>query len=168
MSFEVHPPVDAVATFSGGDTVDVIQLPARTIAIVRVHVTPRNEPTRPTLLFEGDIDLDAERFHIVRMQGRLIPSGRTTSFLSAIIQGVLYVNLENAEYDEEYWLPSVQRMEAQAVSRLGEGRADDLPRPSWPSAPALAAEPREKAQTAHIVPPTERGIDDHDPMTFRR
>jgi zinc protease len=37
---------------------------------------------------------------------------------------------------------------ARAFSRLGEGRADDLPRPSWPSAPALAAEPREKAQTA--------------------
>ncbi|HEX6694412.1 MAG TPA: hypothetical protein VF035_06955 [Longimicrobiales bacterium] len=113
---------DAVYTFSGGDTVDVIRLPDRTISLVRVHVTPRRNPALPTLLFDGDIDVDADRFHIVRMQGRLIPSGRPSTFLSSFIQGVLYVSLENAEYDEEYWLPREQRMEAQAVSRLGEGR----------------------------------------------
>src|SRR5687767_4131189 len=43
---------EAVYGFSGGDTVDVIRLPKRTISIVRVHVTPRGTPTRPTLLFE--------------------------------------------------------------------------------------------------------------------
>ncbi len=113
---------EAIYSFSGGDTVDVIRLPGRTISILRVHVTPRNEPSRPTLLFEGDIDVDSDRFHIVRMQGRLIATGRSTSFLNNFLQGVLYVKLENAEYDEEYWLPREQRFEVQAVSRIGEGR----------------------------------------------
>lgn len=113
---------DAVYSFSGADTVDVIRLPARVISIIRVHVVPRREPSRPTLLFEGDIDLDADRFHIVRMQGRLIATGRGSSFLSNFLQGVLYVKLENAEYDQEYWLPREQRFEAQAVSRIGDAR----------------------------------------------
>ena len=113
---------DAVYSFSGGDTVDVIILPKRTISLIRVHVAPRRNPTRPTLLFEGDIDVDADRYAIVRMQGRLIATGRSSSFLSNFLQGVLYVKLENAEYDEQYWLPREQRFEAQAVSRIGDAR----------------------------------------------
>jgi hypothetical protein len=113
---------DAAYYFSGGDTVDVIRLPTRTISIIRIHVSPRREPARPTLLFEGDIDVDADRYTIVRMQGRLIATGRPTSFLGNILQGVLYVRLENAEYDEQYWLPREQRFEAQAVSRIGDAR----------------------------------------------
>jgi hypothetical protein len=65
-----------VYRFAGGDTVDIIVLPARRIPIVRIHVEPRATPRLPTLLFHGDIDLDVTRMHIVRMQGRLIPSGR--------------------------------------------------------------------------------------------
>lgn len=113
---------DEVYRFTGGDTVDVIRLPDRTIPIARIHVQARGTPTRPTLLFEGDIDVDATRLHIVRMQGRLIPSGRGRSVLDAIAQGVLYVRFETAEYDERYWLPREQRFEAQAVSRISEGR----------------------------------------------
>ena len=37
---------------------------------------------------------------------------------------------------------------ARAFTRLGEGREELLARPTWPSMPALAAEPRQKAQTA--------------------
>src|SRR5690606_24708408 len=74
------------------------------------------------LLFEGDIDLDAERLHIVRMQGRLIPSGRSRTFLDAIAQGMLFVQFEAAEWDGAYWLPREERFEVQAVSRLSEGR----------------------------------------------
>lgn len=111
-----------VYRFTGGDTVDVIQLPDRTIPIVRIHVQARGTPERPTLLFEGDIDVDASRMNIVRMQGRLVPSGRSGSFIDRIAQGVLYVRFETAEYDGEYWLPREQRFEAQAVSRLSEGR----------------------------------------------
>jgi hypothetical protein len=111
-----------VYRYTGGDTVDVIVLPARRIPIIRIHVEPRAQPRLPTLLFEGHIDLDVTRMHIVRMQGRLIPSGRGRSALDLIAQGVLYVSFETAEYDEGYWLPRTQRFEAQAVSRLGEER----------------------------------------------
>ena len=113
---------DEVYRFSGGDTINVIELADRRIVIVRIHVEARGVPLRPTLLFEGDIDLDATRMHIVRMQGRLIPSGRSSTWLDAVAQGVLYVRFEDAEWDERYWLPREQRFEAQAVSRLSEGR----------------------------------------------
>lgn len=125
----VHPFAanrDAIYRFSGGDTVDVIRLPDRTIPIVRVHVEPRAQPARPTLLFTGDVDVDATRLHIVRMQGRLVPSGRRETWgsrvLGAAFAGVLFVRFESAEYDEAYWLPREQRFEVQAISRLGEGR----------------------------------------------
>jgi hypothetical protein len=113
---------EQVYRYSGGDTVDVIVLPERRIPIVRIRVEPRAQPARPTLLFHGDIDLDLTRMHIVRMQGRLIPSGRGRSPLDFIAQGVLFVRFETAEYDEGYWLPRTQRFEAQAVSRLGDER----------------------------------------------
>lgn len=116
------PGREEVYRFSGGDTVDIIALPARRIPIVRVRVEPRGRPARPTLLFHGDVDLDVTRMHIVRMQGRLIPSGRARSVLDYFAQGVLFISFETAEYDEGYWLPRTQRFEAQAVSRLGEER----------------------------------------------
>ena len=141
---------DEVYRFAGGDTVDIINLPDRTLHIVRIRVAARGTPERPTLLFEGDIDLDAERMHIVRMQGRLIPSGRSRTFLDAIAQGVLFVRFETAEYDGAYWLPRTQRFEAQAVSRLSEGRVvfRVVSRfvdvwPNDPEAVARAPDPRE-------------------------
>ncbi|MGH7447722.1 MAG: hypothetical protein ACRELT_09190, partial [Longimicrobiales bacterium] len=141
---------DEVYRFSGGDTVDIINLPDRTLHIVRIRVSAHGTPARPTLLFEGDIDVDAERLHIVRMQGRLIPSGRSSTFLDAIAQGVLFVRFETAEYDGAYWLPRTQRFEAQAVSRLSEGRVVfrvvsrfvDV-EPNDPQAVARAPDPRE-------------------------
>ncbi|NJD09266.1 MAG: hypothetical protein FIB01_02100 [Gemmatimonadetes bacterium] len=118
---------EGVYRFSGGDTIGVIRLQGRAIPVVRVHVAPAAQPARPTLLFEGDIDVDAARLHIMRMQGRLIPSGRKETFgsrlASAAFSGVLFVGLESGEYDERYWLPREQRFEVQALSRLGEGRA---------------------------------------------
>lgn len=139
-----------VYRFSGGDTVDVIRLPDRTVTIVRVRVEARGTPARPTLLFEGDIDLDVDRLHIVRMQGRLVPSGRSSTFLDAIATGVLFVRFVTAEYDEAYWLPREQRFEVQAVSRLSEGRIVfrvvsrfvDVD-PNNPDAVARAPDPRE-------------------------
>src|SRR5690606_23019829 len=70
----IHPFSEARETyyrFEGGDTVAVLHLPDRTVRVVRLRVTPRRWPTGPALLFSGDIDLDAERFHIVRMRGEL-------------------------------------------------------------------------------------------------
>ena len=106
---------ESVYRFTRGDTVDVIRLPDRTIPIVRVRVTPHAQPSLPTLLFEGDVDLDATRLHVVRMQGRLIPSGRSESLgsrlMGATFAGVLFIEFEGAEYDEQYWLPREQRFE---------------------------------------------------------
>jgi len=113
---------DEVYRFTGGDTVDIIRLPDRTVRIARIHVIAAGTPARPTLLFEGDIDIDADRFNIVRMRGRLIPSGRSSTALDMIASGALYVSFETAEYDGAFWLPREQRFEAQAVSRLAEGR----------------------------------------------
>jgi hypothetical protein len=146
---------DDVYRFTGGDTVDIIRLPDRTIPIARIHVQARGRPERPTLLFEGDIDVDAVRMNIVRMQGRLIPSGRSSSWLDAIAQGVLYVRFETAEYDEEYWLPREQRFEAQAVSRLSEGRVVfrvvsrfvDV----WPNDPGIARAPDPREHPYGII-----------------
>jgi hypothetical protein len=116
------PTREDVYRYSGGDTVDVIVLPQRRIPIIRIHVEPRANPRLPTLLFHGDIDIDVTRMHIVRMQGRLIPSGRPRTALDLVAQGVLFVSFETAEYDEGYWLPRTQRFESQAVTRLGQER----------------------------------------------
>ena len=113
---------DQVYRFSGGDTVLTLRVPGRTIPIARVHVEPVTMPERPTLLFEGDIDVDVTRMHIVSMQGRLAVSEPRRSILDVFAQGVLYVGFESAEYDELYWLPREQRFEVQAISKLGEGR----------------------------------------------
>ncbi len=110
-------------TFSGGDTVDVIRLPDRTIPLVRIHVTPRGQPDRNTRLFQGDVDLDANRLQIVRMRGRLLRGGSPGGgLLGAVVSGALYVQFENAEYDGKYWLPHYQRIEVQATSPLTDQR----------------------------------------------
>jgi hypothetical protein len=62
---------DAIYRFEGGDTVAVLQLPERTVRVVRLRVTPRRAPEETALVFHGDIDLDADRHEIVRMRGRL-------------------------------------------------------------------------------------------------
>ncbi|HSJ23559.1 MAG TPA: hypothetical protein VK929_02670 [Longimicrobiales bacterium] len=116
------PTREEVYRYAGGDTVDIIVLPDRRIPIIRIHVEPRSQPRLPTLLFHGDIDIDVTRMHIVRMQGRLVPSGRGRTALDLVAQGVLFVSFETAEYDEGYWLPRTQRFESQAISRLGEER----------------------------------------------
>jgi hypothetical protein len=111
-----------VYRYSGGDTT-TIQLAERELRIVRVHVEPVHEPERPTLVFSGDIDIDAERYQIVRMEGRLLPSPSPLRILDPFFTGALYVRLENGEYDEQYWLPREQRFEIQSSIHAGERRA---------------------------------------------
>jgi hypothetical protein len=121
----LHPLADTrdqVYHFSGGDTV-TIQLPDRALPIVRVHVEPVHQPERPTLVFDGDIDIDAERHHIVRMEGRLLLSPGRLPLLDPFLKGALYVRLENGEYDQQYWLPREQRFEIQSMIHAGERRA---------------------------------------------
>ncbi len=113
---------DSVYRFSGGDTAVVINVRARRVPIVRIHVEPARLPSRPTLLFQGDVDVDVTRMQIVAMRGRLFDSDRSPSFLDLIARGALYVDFQSSEYDELYWLPYTQRFEVQVFSRLEEGR----------------------------------------------
>jgi hypothetical protein len=113
---------EAVYRFSGGDTTVVINLRTRQVPIVRIHVEPVSMPSRPTLLFQGDVDVDVTRMQIVAMRGRLFDSDVGRSFLSLIARGALYVDFQSTEYDELYWLPHTQRFEVQVFSRLEEGR----------------------------------------------
>ncbi|MGH7471119.1 MAG: hypothetical protein ACRENP_24485, partial [Longimicrobiales bacterium] len=121
----LHPLAETraqVYRFSGGDTT-VIQLNGRALTIVRVHIEPVREPERRTLVFDGDIDIDAERHQIVRMEGRLLLSPSRLRILDPFFTGALYVRLENGEYDEQYWLPREQRFEIQSIWNTGERRA---------------------------------------------
>ena len=120
---------DAVYRFSGGDTIATLHPGGRDIPIARIHVEPRIERvTRPTTLFRGDVEVDADRAHIVRMRGYFITAGRrqrgATRLIASQVEAVAYVELENGEFDQRYWLPTYQRFEAQAsVPVLGEQRA---------------------------------------------
>ncbi|MGH7482973.1 MAG: hypothetical protein ACRELV_12530, partial [Longimicrobiales bacterium] len=124
----VHPFAsdrEHVYRFSGGDTVDVIRLPDRTIPIARIRVEPLRAPARPALVFDGVIDVETNTHHIVRMSGRIFALGTDPEpmrVLGALVSGVLFVEFENAEYDRAYWLPRTQRIETQAYSSLGDTR----------------------------------------------
>src|SRR5688572_7788472 len=120
---------DGVYRFSGGDTITTLHPGGRDIPIARIHVEPRTERvTRPTTLFRGDIEVDADRAHIVRMRGYFITAGRrqrvAARLIASQVEAVAYVELENGEFDQRYWLPTYQRFEAQAsVAVLGDQRA---------------------------------------------
>jgi len=121
---------DAVYRFSGGDTIATLRPGGgREVPIARIHVEPRVERvTRPTTLFRGDIEVDADRAHIVRMRGYFITAGRrqrvAARLVASQVEAVAYVELENAEFDQRYWLPTYQRFEAQAsLPMLGDQRA---------------------------------------------
>ena len=128
----VHPFAsdrERVYRFSGGDTVATLRPGGRAIPIARIRVEPRPEHVqRPTTLFRGDIELDADRAHIVRMRGYFVTAGRrqgaAARLVAAQIEAIAYVELENGEFERRYWLPVYQRFEAQAaVPLLGEQRA---------------------------------------------
>ena len=55
--------------FSGGDTVEKLKIGDREIRIVRVIVAPRESLPYRTVVFSGEMDLDADRKHVVRMRG---------------------------------------------------------------------------------------------------
>jgi hypothetical protein len=121
----LHPLAESraeVYRFSGGDTT-IVQLPSRVVTTVRVRVRPVHEPHQPTLVFDGDIDIDVDRNQIVRMEGRLLRSPHRFAVLDAFLSTAVYVRFENAEYDEEFWLPREQRFEIQAALYAGEQRA---------------------------------------------
>ena len=115
--------------FSGGDTVTVLRAGERSIPIVRVHVAPRAISERRLGLFDGEIDLDANRLQIVRMRGRFVMVGerpRGASIRSRMpgLTAVAYGEFVNAEIGGRYWLPTFQRTEFQArVALFGQTRS---------------------------------------------
>jgi hypothetical protein len=128
----VHPFADdreRLYRFSGGDTVVTINPGGRDIPVVRVHVEPRGDRlTRRTAAFRGDIELDAQRAEIVRMRGYFVTIGPKPNtrarLLASQVDAIAYVELENGEFEQRYWLPTYQRVEAQAsVAVLGDQRA---------------------------------------------
>jgi hypothetical protein len=128
----VHPFADdreRVYRYSGGDTVVTINPGGREIRIVRVHVEPHGENvTRRTAAFRGDVELDEHRAQIVRMRGYFVTVGperkRRLRLLASQLEAIAYVELENGEYEQRYWLPTSQRIEAQAsVAVMGDQRA---------------------------------------------
>ena len=128
----VHPFAedrDRLYRFSGGDTVVTIRLDGREIPIVRVHVEPHGDRlTREATTFRGDIELDEQRAQIVRMRGYFEtvgprPRGRSR-LLASQVEAIAYLELENGEFEGRYWLPTYQRIEAQAaIALLGDQRA---------------------------------------------
>jgi hypothetical protein len=120
----VHPFAEDGAPYyrySGGDTIAVLHLRGRTVHVVRIHVEPKSGLQGRTELFAGDIDVDAERLAIVRMRGRIVrdgPRGALEHLASAAVEAVAFLELENAEVDGRYWLPSRQRLEVQVRGTL--------------------------------------------------
>ncbi len=119
----IHPFADdraQVYRFGGGDTVAVLRLGPRAVTVVRITVDPATAPRGRTLLFRGTIDVDAERHQIIRMRGQFVIEARQRSVirraLNAAWETVVFAELENAEFDGIYWLPSRQRIEGQARS----------------------------------------------------
>lgn len=130
-AFAIHPLAEdreRVYRYRGGDTVVTLRMNDREIPIVRVEVDVRPDVPRETVVFTGELDLDAVRQQIVRMRGYFSrvggPANRTGLLGAARLQGIAFVELVNSELDQSYWLPSYQRFEAQATAPfIGDARA---------------------------------------------
>ncbi len=130
----VHPFAgdrDHYYRYSGGDTVTVLQAPNRRIPVARIRVTPNFTTNDDFAAFDGEIDIDATRYEIVRMRGRFVQRVRggstgATSLLATVTGavGVAYVEFVNEEVSGRYWLPSSQRIEFQgALAMFGTIRS---------------------------------------------
>lgn len=129
--YAIHPLADdrdGYYRFSGGDTVVAMHVDGRHIPIVRVDVSVRDDVPTRSVVFVGELDLDASRRQLVRMRGHFAvvggPKSRFDLLRDARLQGVAFVEAVNAEVDGAFWLPAYQRFEAHATSNMiGEGRA---------------------------------------------
>ena len=131
-TFAVHPFAEdreRVYRYSGGDTVVTINPGDRNIPVVRIRVEPTDSGLRRRIVaFRGDVELDGHRAQIVRMRGAFVTLGpqqsRVARLITSQVEAVAYVELENGEFEQRYWLPTYQRVEAQAaVALLGDQRA---------------------------------------------
>jgi hypothetical protein len=146
----VHPFAerrDRYYRYTGGDTAVTIRVLDRTIPVARIMVEPQAANVdSQTVLFRGEVDVDATRGEIVRMRGYFVTLGRGDRslgerLLQRTFRAVAFVELVNAEVEGRFWLPSYQRFEAQAsfqgfddtrsvfriVSRFRDHRVNDIP-----------------------------------------
>jgi hypothetical protein len=129
--YAVHPLAEdreKYYRYAGGDTVFTLQADGREIPIVRVEILLRPDVPDRSVVFLGEVDLDATRRHIVRLRGFFAvvggPKPRFDILSDARLQGIAYVEAVNAEVDGSFWLPSYQRFEAHATTNaVGESRA---------------------------------------------
>jgi hypothetical protein len=114
---------DSSYQFSGGDTVTVVRLGKRDVTLVRILVEPRAvKRPQATLRFSGAIDVDAERAQVVRMHGRFVVAGTRRSLIGRVLaptwRSMAFADLQNGEFDGQFWLPTTQRIETQVRSVL--------------------------------------------------
>jgi len=129
--YAVHPLADdreRFYRFEGGDTIITMRTGDRAIPIARVRVLLKPNVPAKSVVFLGEMDLDANRRHIVRLRGYFAvvggPKPRFDILRDLGLQGVAYIEAENAESEGQFWLPSRQRFEAVASApTVGEGRA---------------------------------------------
>jgi hypothetical protein len=129
--FAVHPLAadrEKYYRFTGGDTILTMRAGTREIPIVRVEVKLRKDVPARSVVFLGELDLDATRRHIVRMRGYFAvvggPKPKFDILREAGLQGVAYIEAVNAEAEGQFWLPAYQRFEAHAGSNtVGDSRA---------------------------------------------
>ncbi len=129
--YAVHPLADDrnnYYRYAGGDTVITMRVDGREIPIVRVEVKLRDDVPNRSVIFIGELDLDATRKQLVRMRGYFAvvggPKPKFDLLSEARLQGIAFVEAVNAEVNGEFWLPGYQRFEAHATSNaVGDGRA---------------------------------------------
>jgi hypothetical protein len=118
--------------YEGGDTLVTLRVGERSIPVVRVVVRPREDTALTGSLFRGEMHLDASRGTLVRLRGAFEPVGvvRARSVgpiaraVAGLTQGAAFIDYENGEKGEQYWLPTTQRIELQvATPALSDGRA---------------------------------------------
>ncbi len=129
--YAIHPLAedrDAYYRFSGGDTIFTMRVEGREIPIVRLDVNLRDDVPNRSVVFVGELDLDATRKQLVRMRGYFAvvggPKPRFDILREARLQGIAFVEAVNSEVDGNFWLPAYQRFEAHATSNtVGDSRA---------------------------------------------
>lgn len=129
--YAIHPLAadrDAYYRFSGGDTIFTMRVDGREIPIVRLDVKLREDVPNRSVVFVGELDIDATRKQLVRMRGYFAvvggPKPRFDILRDARLQGIAFVEAVNAEVEGNFWLPAYQRFEAHATSNtVGDSRA---------------------------------------------
>ena len=129
--YAVHPLADdrdKYYRYVGGDTVIIMRVDGREIPIVRVEVQLRDDVPNRSVIFIGELDLDATRKQLVRLRGYFAvvggPKPKFDLLSEARLQGIAFVEAVNAEVNGQFWLPAYQRFEAHATSNtVGDGRA---------------------------------------------